>query len=78
MKHYNALLWTLTHLHFAFLALSYALRNKNEEDLCEEMTIMLTDTLNRELSGEGPENVLPEEKLDILRSALEKQVCKRV
>lgn len=42
------------------------------------MTIMLTDTLNRELSGEGPENVLPEEKLDILRSALVQQVCKRV
>lgn len=64
--------------YFAFPALRYALRNKNEDDLCEEMTIMLTDTLNRELSGEGPENVLPEEKLDILRSALEQQVCRRV
>lgn len=38
---------------------------------------MLTDTLTRELSGVGPEDVPPEEQLKKLRSTLELQVQKK-
>lgn len=58
----------------AFLALRYALRNKDEEDVCEDLVLMLTDTLNRELSGVGPEDILSESQQEELRSALEQQV----
>lgn len=34
----------------ALLALRYALRNKNEDETCEELVALLTDVLNRELS----------------------------
>ncbi|XP_075965873.1 chitin synthase 1 [Anarhichas minor] len=49
----------------------YTLRNKNEDDVCEELVLMLTDTLNGELSGVGPEDVLSESKLEELEYALE-------
>lgn len=39
---------------------------------------MLTDTLTRELSGVGPEDVPSEEQLKRLRSTLELQVQKKV
>lgn len=58
----------------SFLSLRYALRNKNEDDVCEELVLKLTDTLNRELSGVGPEDVLSESQLEVLRSGLEQQV----
>lgn len=51
----------------------YALGNKSENDFCEDMSLMLTDTLTRELSGVGPEDVPPEEQLKKLRSTLELQ-----
>ncbi|XP_068430923.1 chitin synthase 1 [Clinocottus analis] len=49
----------------------YTLRNKNEDDVCEELVLMLTDTLNGELSGVGPEDVVSDSKLDELEHALE-------
>ncbi|XP_075880098.1 chitin synthase 1 [Nelusetta ayraudi] len=51
----------------------YALGNKSENDFCEDMSLMLTDTLTRELSGVGPEDVPSEEQLKRLRSTLELQ-----
>ncbi|KAM3625495.1 uncharacterized protein V6R79_012874 [Siganus canaliculatus] len=51
----------------------YTLRNKNEDDICEELVLMLTDTLNRELSGVGPEDILSESQLEEIQSALEQQ-----
>lgn len=41
------------------------------------MSLMLTDTLTRELSGVGPEDVPREEQLKKLRSTLELQVQKK-
>ncbi|XP_037609379.1 chitin synthase 1 [Sebastes umbrosus] len=49
----------------------YTLRNKNEDDVCEELVLMLTDTLNGELSTVGPEDVLSESQLEELQYALE-------
>ncbi|TDH17171.1 hypothetical protein EPR50_G00005670 [Perca flavescens] len=49
----------------------YTLRNKDEDDVCEELVLMLTDTLNQELSGVGPEDVLSESQLEELEYALE-------
>ncbi|KAM8763421.1 chitin synthase 1 [Acanthopagrus schlegelii] len=51
----------------------YVLRNKNEDETCEELVALLTDVLNRELSGDGPEDVLSESRLEELRHALESQ-----
>ncbi|KAI5628171.1 hypothetical protein C0J50_2661 [Silurus asotus] len=49
----------------------YTLRNKNQEDLCEELVLMLTDTLNEELKDKvGPEDVLLESQLEELQDAL--------
>uniref|UniRef100_A0A8C2WT54 chitin synthase n=1 Tax=Cyclopterus lumpus TaxID=8103 RepID=A0A8C2WT54_CYCLU len=48
----------------------YTLRNKNEDDVCEELVLMLTDTLNAELSGVGPEDILIESQLEELEYAL--------
>ncbi|XP_037341431.2 chitin synthase 1 [Pungitius pungitius] len=45
--------------------------NKDADDVCEELVLMLTDTLSRELSGVGPEDVLPETKLEELGCSLE-------
>ena len=59
---------------FAFLVLSYSLRNKNEDDVCDELVLMLTDVLNRELSGVGPEDILSESQLEELHSALDQEV----
>lgn len=59
---------------YAFLALRYSLRNKDDDDVCEDLVQMLTDTLNRELIGVGPETVLSKSQLESLQSALEQQV----
>nr|AJW72838.1 chitin synthase [Danio rerio] len=49
----------------------YTLRNKNQEDLCEELVLILTDTLNDELKDKvGPEDVLTETQLEELQYAL--------
>ncbi|KAK9963906.1 hypothetical protein ABG768_005125 [Culter alburnus] len=49
----------------------YTLRNKNQEDLCEELVLILTDTLNEELKDKvGPEDVLTETQLEELQYAL--------
>lgn len=58
----------------AVLAFRYAFRKRQEEDVCEELVLMLTDALNRELSEVGPEDILSESQLEELRSALEQQV----
>ncbi|KAM7406249.1 hypothetical protein PAMP_000637 [Pampus punctatissimus] len=51
----------------------YALRNKNEDDVCEELVLMLTDTLNGELSEVGPEDILTDSKLEELHLTLTEQ-----
>ncbi|TMS13689.1 Chitin synthase chs-1 [Larimichthys crocea] len=51
----------------------YSLRNKDDDDVCEDLVQMLTDTLNRELIGVGPETVLSKSQLESLQSALEQQ-----
>lgn len=49
----------------------YTLRNKNQEDLCEELVLMLTDTLNAELRDKvGPEDILTVSQLEELQYAL--------
>ncbi|ROJ42680.1 Chitin synthase C [Anabarilius grahami] len=49
----------------------YTLRNKNQEDLCEELVQILTDTLNEELKDKvGPEDVLTETQLEELQYSL--------
>ncbi|KAL0177069.1 hypothetical protein M9458_025963, partial [Cirrhinus mrigala] len=46
----------------------YTLRNKNQEDLCEELVLILTDTLNEELKDKvGPEDVLSVAQLEELQ-----------
>ncbi|XP_028257826.1 chitin synthase 1 [Parambassis ranga] len=51
----------------------YTLRNKKQDDVCEELVQTLTETLNAELNGVGPEDVLQQVKLDELQHALSKQ-----
>uniref|UniRef100_A0A672FL72 chitin synthase n=1 Tax=Salarias fasciatus TaxID=181472 RepID=A0A672FL72_SALFA len=51
----------------------YSLRNKNHEDVCEELVQVLTETLNTQLNGVGPENVPSEVELEELQYALNKQ-----
>ncbi|XP_052429017.1 chitin synthase chs-2-like [Carassius gibelio] len=49
----------------------YTLRNKNQEDLCEELVSILSDTLNEELRDKvGPEDVLSVSQLEELQYAL--------
>uniref|UniRef100_A0A674ELD8 chitin synthase n=1 Tax=Salmo trutta TaxID=8032 RepID=A0A674ELD8_SALTR len=49
----------------------YTLRNKNQEDVCEELVMMLTDTVNGELKDKvGPEDVLSDSQLEELQYAL--------
>ncbi|KAK3522968.1 hypothetical protein QTP86_010301 [Hemibagrus guttatus] len=49
----------------------YTLRNKNQEDLCEELVHMLTETLSDELRDKvGPEDILSECQLEELQDAL--------
>uniref|UniRef100_A0A8D2ZR51 chitin synthase n=1 Tax=Scophthalmus maximus TaxID=52904 RepID=A0A8D2ZR51_SCOMX len=52
----------------------YTLRNKKQDDLCEELVTMLTDTLNVELSDVGPEDVLTKSQLEMLQHALTERV----
>lgn len=51
----------------------FTLRNKNEDEVCEELVQLLTETLNTQLSGVGPENVLAGVQLEELQYALAKQ-----
>ncbi|XP_041836604.1 chitin synthase 1 [Melanotaenia boesemani] len=53
--------------------IKYTLRNKNDDEVCDDLVLMLTDTLNVELSGVGPEDILPQIKLEELQFALTKQ-----
>ncbi|KAF5890117.1 chitin synthase chs-2-like, partial [Clarias magur] len=49
----------------------YTLRNKDQDDLCEDLVLMLTDTLNEELREKvGPEDILSESQLEELQDAL--------
>ncbi|KAL4640882.1 hypothetical protein GN956_G11693 [Arapaima gigas] len=49
----------------------YSLRNKNEDDLCEELVLMLVDVVNGELKDKvGPEDVLTDSLLEELQYAL--------
>ncbi|XP_066552734.1 chitin synthase 1 [Amia ocellicauda] len=49
----------------------YALRNKNQEDICEELVMMLTDTVNGELNDKiGPEDILTDSLLEELQYSL--------
>ncbi|XP_030578327.1 chitin synthase 1 [Archocentrus centrarchus] len=51
----------------------YVLRNKDYDDVCEDLVLMLTDTLNVELSTVGPEDVLSDIQLEELQHALNRQ-----
>nr|XP_054588166.1 chitin synthase 1 [Nothobranchius furzeri] len=51
----------------------YTLRNKDYDDVCEELVLMLTDTLTTELASVGPEDVLDQPKIEELQHALTKQ-----
>ncbi|XP_017274207.1 chitin synthase 1 [Kryptolebias marmoratus] len=51
----------------------YTLRGKAYDDVCEDLVLMLTDTLNTELSEVGPEDVLNQPKLEMLQHELTKQ-----
>lgn len=49
----------------------YTLRNKDMDDLCEELVLMLTDTLSEELKEKvGPEDILSDNQLEELQDAL--------
>ncbi|XP_022537815.2 chitin synthase 1 [Astyanax mexicanus] len=51
--------------------IKYTLRNKNREDLCEELVQVLTDTINEELKDKvGPEDILTDSQLEELQDAL--------
>ncbi|KAJ8416020.1 hypothetical protein AAFF_G00380420 [Aldrovandia affinis] len=51
--------------------IEYNLRNKDQEELCEELVQMLTDTVNVELKDKvGPEDILPESLLEELQYSL--------
>lgn len=52
----------------------YTLRNRDYDDVCEELVLMLTDTLSGELSEVGPEDVLSGSQLEELQQALTEQV----
>ncbi|KAM4602913.1 chitin synthase 1 [Polymixia lowei] len=51
----------------------YTLRKKQQDDVCEELVMMLTDTLNGELNGVGPEDILNDSQLEELQYALSEQ-----
>lgn len=53
----------------------YALRNnRNNDEVCEDLVLMLTDTLNVELGGLGPETVLTSVEIENVQFQLTKQV----
>ncbi|XP_034044491.1 chitin synthase 1 [Thalassophryne amazonica] len=52
----------------------YMFRNKkDDEDVCDELVLMLTDTVNGELSAIGPEDILTNSQLAELQHALTEQ-----
>lgn len=51
--------------------IKYTLRNKDQDDLCEELVNTLSDTLSDELRDKvGPEDILSETQLEELQDAL--------
>ncbi|KAM9825436.1 chitin synthase 1 isoform 1-T2 [Syngnathus typhle] len=50
-----------------------SLRNKNHDDVCDDLILMLTDTLTAQLYGIGPEDVLTESQLEELQQELTAQ-----
>ncbi|XP_076012206.1 chitin synthase 1 [Genypterus blacodes] len=51
----------------------YALRNKNQQDLCEDLVSMLTDRLSGELYGVGPEDILTNSQMEEIKLALSEE-----
>ncbi|KAK0148640.1 Chitin synthase chs-1 [Merluccius polli] len=51
----------------------YTLHSKQHADVCEELILMLTDTLSRELSTLGPEDILTDSQLAELEYSLGEQ-----
>ncbi|XP_049574396.1 chitin synthase 1 [Syngnathus scovelli] len=51
----------------------YSLRHKNYDDVCDDLILMLTDTLTAQLYGIGPEDVLTESQLEELQQELTTQ-----
>ncbi|XP_032416117.1 chitin synthase 1 isoform X2 [Xiphophorus hellerii] len=51
----------------------YTLRNKNQDDVVEDLILMLTDTLNIRLSKAGPEDILAQAEIDELQHELTNQ-----
>ncbi|MEQ2268595.1 hypothetical protein XENORESO_006449, partial [Xenotaenia resolanae] len=51
----------------------YTLRHKNQDDVCEDLVLMLTDTLNIKLSKAKPEDILEQAELDELQHELTNQ-----
>ncbi|XP_037102964.1 chitin synthase 1 [Syngnathus acus] len=50
-----------------------SLRSKNHDDVCDDLILMLTDTLTAQLYGIGPEDVLTENQLEELQQELTAQ-----
>ncbi|CAN9506982.1 unnamed protein product [Ophioblennius macclurei] len=51
----------------------HTLRNKNQEDVCEELIQVLTERLSTQLSGVGPEDIPSEVQMDELQYTLAKE-----
>ncbi|XP_056135356.1 chitin synthase 1 [Lampris incognitus] len=51
----------------------YTFRKRKQDDVCDELVSMLTDTLTGELSGVGPEDILSVTQLEELQQALTEQ-----
>ena len=52
----------------------YALRTTEQADVCEDLALMLADTLSAQLSNVGPEDILTNSDLAELQQALNQQV----
>ncbi|XP_058874904.1 chitin synthase chs-2-like [Acipenser ruthenus] len=51
--------------------IKYVLRDERHEDVCDELVLMLTDTLNQELYDTvGPEDILPDSLIEDLKESL--------
>ncbi|MGH0128416.1 UNVERIFIED_CONTAM: hypothetical protein FKN15_058310 [Acipenser sinensis] len=51
--------------------IKYVLRDERHEDVCDELVLMLTDTLNQELFDTvGPEDILPDSLIEDLKESL--------
>ena len=52
----------------------YALRTADQAEVCDDLALMLADTLVGELSDVGPEDILEQHRMDGLQHALAQQV----